>query len=267
MRSGFLFMAIVISAALCRAATLTDPFNQPQTGCDYSATSPYSSCDVIGNEQLYDIQMASVTVGGGLLTVMIYVNAGAVQKDNNNQLVLGSFSDSGLTLMPGDLLFYNPTTVYDPSDPNTAAYLQYGIPLVDHGSFVAGSLYGITGGTTVETAEQALNDSSDYYRRDEAVLMTGSATALTSGSVSVANYGDGTNSARYVITVTTPITSGFLSLVLNGQIGLLFSSADCGNDVIQGAVGTDAPEPSPVFLVLAGIGLLVAGCKWRKPAV
>jgi hypothetical protein len=248
---------------VCQANTLTDPFNQPQNNCNYSATAPYSACDVIGDPQLYDIQMATLTPGGGMLTVMIYLNTGAVQQNNNNQLVLGSFSDAGVTLMPGDLLFYNPNTVYDPSDPNTTQYLQYGIPLVSHGSFAAGGLYSITGGTTVETAEQALNYSSDYYRRDEAVLMDGAGTALTTGSVSVATYGNGTTNAQYVITVTVPTTSAFMSLVSGGQIGLLFSSADCGNDVIQGSVG--APEPSSALLILTGIGLLLAGRKWRKP--
>lgn len=267
MRSVLLVIFVILpSAVLCQAGTLTDPFAQPQNNCNYSHTAPYSSCDVIGNEQLYDIQMASVSINDGVATVAIYLNSGAVQQ--GNPLTLGAFSDAGLTLIPGDIFFYNPLTIYDPSDPATSQYLQYGIALENHGSLVAGGLYNITGGISVETAQQALNDSPDYYRQDEDVLMTGSGAPVSTGTVSVANYGNGTTSARYVITVTVPTTPGFLSLVSNNEIGLLFSSADCGNDVIQGVVGTgQAPEPGPAAMVLAGLGLLAAGRKFRKRRV
>jgi hypothetical protein len=89
--------------------------------------------------------------------------------------------------------------------------------------------------------------------------------------VSVASTGsDGTTSAEYVISVTVPVTTGLLNLESNGQIGLLFSSADCGNDVIQGVLGPtsvaiqDTPEPGPATLVLTGLALLTAGRQWRK---
>lgn len=263
MRSGLLIAtSFLLTAAPGSANTLTDPFGQSQTNCDYSASAPYSNCDVIGDPRLYDIQAAAFSVSGGMATVMIYLNSGAVQTANN-KLTLGSFSDSGVTLIPGDIFFYNPTTVYDPSDPSTIQYLQYGIALTNHGSFTAGDLYGITGGVSTETAQTALNDGSDYYRRDETVLMTGSGPAASSGTVSVANNGNGTSSAQYVISVTVPTTPGLASLMTNGQIGLLFSSADCGNDVIQGTVG-QAPEPGSAPMMLTGLGLLVAGFAWRK---
>jgi len=269
MRSGLLVLFVLLSAVLCHADTLTDPFAQSQSGCSYSASAPYGTCDVIGNPQLYDIQAASVSIGSGLATVLIYLDSGAVQQ--GNPLVLGSFSDAGLTLIPGDLFFYNPLTVYDPSDPATVQYLQYGIALENQGSFVAGGLYNIAGNISVETAEQALQDSGGFYRRNLAVLMTGNGSPDSTGTVSVANYGDGVNQAQYVITVTVPTTSGFLSLVSNDQIGLLFSSADCGNDTIQGIVGTgdvvvtaQAPEPGSALMVLAGLGLLAAKFRKRK---
>jgi hypothetical protein len=269
MRFGLLVTsALLLGVGCCSADTIADPFGQSQANCNYSENAPYSTCDVIGNEALYDIQAATVNVGASTTTVQIYLNSGAV-KSSNGQLTLGSFSDSGLTLIPGDIFFYNPLTVYDPSDPNTTQYLQYGIALTNHGSFLAGDLYNITGAISTETAQQALNNADGYYRRDEAVLMTGSGTPASSGTVTVANNGNGTTSAQYVITATVPTTPGLLALSSSGEIGLLFSSADCGNDVIQGIGGetvqvTEAPEPGPAILLLTGLVLLVAGRQWRK---
>jgi len=263
MRFGIAIASLILwSAALCPANTLTDPFGQPQTDCNYSYSAPYSTCQVIGNELLYDIQAVTFTTSGGMATVQIYTNSGAVQ-NVNGRLTLGSFSDSGLTLIPGDIFFYDPTTVYDPSDPATIRYLQYGLALTNHGTFTAGDMYSIGGGISTQTADAALNNTSDYYRRDETVLMTGSGAPVSAGTVSVANHGDGTTDAQYVITVTVPATPGLTGLESNGQIGLLFSSADCGNDVIQGAVG-QAPEPGPAVLLLTGLVLLAAGHQWRK---
>jgi hypothetical protein len=263
MRSGYLVIFLVLlSATFCSANTLTDIFHESQNNCNYSANAPYSNCDVIGDPQLYDIQSVTFSASGNLATVMIYLNSGAVQTINN-QLTLGPFSDSGLTLIPGDVFFYDPNSIYDPSNPSSAQYLKYGLALTDHDNFLAGSLYAITGGISVETAEQALNNTNSYfYRRNEAVLMTGSGAPVGSGTVSVAPYGDGTTNALYAVTATFSTTSDFLSITSGDHIGVLFSSADCGNDVIQGVA--HAPEPGPAVLMLTGVGLLAAGRKWRK---
>ena len=153
-----------------------------------------------------------------------------------------------------------------PANPATAQYLRYGVPLQNHGSFIAGNLYDITGGIGTETAQQALNDNSDYYRRNEVALMDGSGSAAATGNgVTVANHGDGTTSALYAVTVSFPVTPDFMALVADNQIGILFSSADCGNDVIQGAaLVAPTPEPSPAVLMVAGVGLLGAALVWRK---
>jgi len=258
---------LLLSAGFCNANTLNDVFGQAQNNCNYSAVAPYSACDVIGDEKLYDIQSATFSTNGGLATFVIYLNSGAVQTVNGQQTLV-AFSDAGLILIPGDLFLYSADTVYDPSNP---AVLQYGIAITSHGSFTAGDMYSIGGGVTLQTAQQALNNSSDYYRRDEDVLLGGSGSPVTSGLVSVSNYGNGVTNAEYAITVQVPLTAGMESLMSNGQIGILFSSADCGNDVIQGTVGTPnsqtlvaTPEPGPALTMLTGILLLVIGSLWRK---
>jgi hypothetical protein len=268
--------AILLSGACCSAGTLTDTFGQSQNNCTLSYAPPYDTCDVVGDEMLYDIQKATVSISGGMLTVSIYTNTGAVPY--GGPLTLGPFNDSGETLIPGDIFFYDPTTGYDPNDPATIQNLQYGIALTDHGSFTAGDLYSISGDIYTETAEMALDNGSDIYRRDETVLMAGSGSAESSGNVTVANYGDGVTSAQYQITVTVPVTAGLLDMESNGQIGLLFSSADCGNDVIQGVVDTgesssgaalsigvqSTPEPGPGVMMVTGLVLLAVGRQWRK---
>ena len=267
--------ALLMSALLCPANTLTDPFGQVQNNCNYSANTPYSACDVIGNPLLYDIQSATFSLSGGMATVMISLNTGAIQ-NVNNQLVLNPFSDAGVTLIPGDILFYNPNTPYDPTNPSTAQNLQYGVALTDHGFFTPGGLYNITGSVFLQNAQSALNNSTDYYRKDEDVLLAGNGAPVSLGTVSVsANPGaNGTTVADYTITATFPTTTAVLSLMSTGQIGLRFSSADCGNDVIEGAVGpgspaspatAQAPEPAPAFMMLIDIGLLARRPHaWRK---
>jgi hypothetical protein len=269
MRFGFTIACAILFNGACSAGAINDTFGQSQNNCVYSYTPPYSTCDVVGNEMLYDIQKATVSFAGGMATVSIYTNTGAVSDGASS---LGAFQDAGVTLIPGDIFFYNPTAGYDPNNPATVQNLQYGIALTDHGSFTAGDLYDISGGIYTETAQEALQDGSDYYRRDETVLMTGSGAPASSGNVTVSQYGNGVTNAEYEITVTVPLTSGLIDLQSNGQIGLLFSSADCGNDVIQGVVDTgygsrsisDTPEPGPGALILTGIALLVVGKQWRK---
>ena len=272
MRFGLISASAIFLAAASHAGTISDTFGQAQNNCTLTYTLPYSTCDVIGNEMLYDIQKATVSFSGGMATVSIYMNTGAVPYGATS-LSLGPFNDAGDTLIPGDIFFYNPAAGYDPNDPASTQNLQYGIALTTHGSFIAGNLYNIAGGVSTEDAIAALQDQSDFYRWDEAVLMTGSGSPASSGTVTVSNYGNGISGAEYEITATVPLPLGLASLESNGQIGLLFSSADCGNDVIQGvmnagdstsAAALPTPEPGPGKMMLAGVALLLAGRGWRR---
>jgi hypothetical protein len=263
-------LLLFLCAVMCPATTLTDPFHQAQ-GCTYSYTSPYDGgCDVIGNEANYDIQKVSLTITGTTATVQLYFNSGAATAGSP----LGSFTDAGDTLIVGDLFFYNPNTPYDPSTPalagSTAADLTYAVPLdtVSRSGLSAGALYSVS---TSEEADSAVGPghpvtSGSYYRQDETVLMTGGTKVSNGTGVTVANFGNGTTSAAYVVTVSFQTTSAFLTSVENsgGQIGILFSSADCANDVIQGVVNTTVPEPQSMVLIAGGLGLLIGVGAWRR---
>jgi hypothetical protein len=94
--------------------------------------------------------------------------------------------------------------------------------------------------------------------------MTGGTKVSNGTGVTVANFGNGTTSAAYVVTVSFQTTSAFLTAVENStdQIGILFSSADCANDVIQGTV--TVPEPESLALIAGGLGMLIGVGAWRR---
>lgn len=245
--------ALFFVALTCTAGTISDPFHTSQSPCSssYSTTWPFDGgCDVIGNEANYDIQKASIVISGNQATISLFLNTAALSKPS---MTLGTFLDAGDNLIVGDVFFYSPDTVFDPSDPASANFLKYGVPIEDHDSLTPGALYKV--GTT-ETAEQALNNAGGYYRRTNTVLMTSGVFASAGSGVTVADYGDGIANALYQVTVSFQTTADFMSLVKNGQIGLLFSAADCANDVIFGTPDVGTPEPRSLALIVGGLGLV-----------
>ena len=242
---------LVLGCVTCSAGTISDTFNQSQAGgCNYSFASPYSTCDVIGNPALFDIQQATVNVGNGWATVTIDFNYGG-------GITLQPFTD-GTPLAVGDLFFYAP------SDPGN--YL-YGVPLSSHGGFTADSLYQIGGSTTLLTADAIINNTGYYYRRNQDVWLGGSGTAETIGlPVQVAGYGNGVSDALYAATLNFPVNTDFMtSVVQDDRIGIAFASAYCGNDVLEGTT-TAAPEPGMFPLLAAGAALIGLGALRRKRA-
>jgi hypothetical protein len=234
---------LLLGCAACQADTIYDPFNQSQAGgCNYSDKAPFTSCDVIGNPALFDIQKADVNIANGSATVTLYFNYGG-------GITLQPFND-GIQLAVGDLFFY------DPSDPNS---YRYGVPLSTHGGFIADDLYKVGGGTTLLTADQIINNTAYYYRRTQDVWLGGSGSAETTGSpVQVVINGDGLSNARYAATLQFPVSTDFLTSVIhNGQVGIAFSSADCGNDILTGTTSA-TPEPG-MFPLLAAGSVMLAG--------
>jgi hypothetical protein len=253
----------LLSAAICSAGTITDVFGPNTTG------------DVIGPHIDFDIQQASVTMAGGWTTVTIKTDYGTTETTSNG-LKLDP-QNAAVTVIPGDIFFFDASTVTDFSDPSAIqSDLKYGVALTNYNSltpsenhslFTPGALYQIDGvNVGLATAQQALNNPSGVtYRPTAPVLLTdlsGQATAadISSRPVTVTQTGDGTTAGMYTVTVAfqTSSSGNFMNLVHNNQIGLLFSSADCGNDFIEGSVNTAAPEPAS-FALLGGGALLIAG--------
>jgi hypothetical protein len=256
-------LALLFVACTGFAGVITDPFNQSQAGCNYSLTSPFSNCDVIGSELLFDIQKISVTVSNSLLDAVIYTNYGGGSS-------LGPFTPPGTpTKLPGDLFFY------DPADPTTSHYdsalsypeFKFGVPLTNHDGLTAGDLYQILNFNALQTAQQILDPTNTqwqglFFRRTEPTWMPGGEPLAGNGTITVTNYGDGTTNAQFAIEVKVPNPSAaFLALISGGQIGIGFSSATCANDVLTGLV--PVPEPGSFVLLTAGIGLIGFGA-WRR---
>jgi hypothetical protein len=229
------------------AGLISDPFGSSQAGgCNYSFVAPFSSCDVIGAPMHYDIQNLSVEIGGGQAAIVIHLNYGG-------GIALKPFDD-GITLFIGDLFFYAP------GDP---AHLLYAIPLAAHDGFQADALYKLGGGVFGRTADDLIHNSGYYYRRTQVVALGGAGTPETIGlPVEVTGYSDGVHNALYEVSLQFPTTPEFLASVLHDhQVGVSFSAADCGNDVLEGTVAS-APEPS-MALLAAGAGLL-GGLVWFR---
>jgi hypothetical protein len=282
----------MITAAIGSAGTLTDTFGQSQGsgpgGCNnnYNYTSS-GACDVIGATNLFDIQKASVTVdSNNLATVTLYSNLGGVSGSK-----LTGYTDGSINLLAGDLFFYaasNNTAVgnfvdqvTDFANPkaNIEPYLTYAVPLVSHDNLTVGDLYQVASGS-IETASQALATNNSASSLNNSVYRNNLPTLFTAGtnqdqgktqySETVTSTGDnGTNTganpgALYAVTLKFWVPSSFTALESStGTIGILWSSADCGNDFIQGTVGTSTPEPSSFALLLGG-AMLIAGSVFAR---
>jgi hypothetical protein len=282
----------MITAAIGSAGTLTDTFGQSQgsgPGCNnnYNYTSS-GACDVIGADNLFDIQKASVTVdSNNLATVTLYSNLGGVSGST-----LNGYTDGSIKLLAGDLFFYSAASItattavgnfVDPkvtdfANPTTniEPYLTYAVPLVSHDNLTVGDLYKVASGS-IETASQALATNNTASSLGNSVYRNNLPTLFTAGtnqdqgktqySETVTSTGDnGTNTgtnpgALYAVTLKFWVPSSFTALESStGSIGILWSSADCGNDFIQ---GTTTPEPSSFALLLGG-AMLIAGSVFAR---
>jgi hypothetical protein len=240
----------------------------------------------------FDTQSISVTISPtGQVTAVIDLdfddgNATINTAGSGNQN-LSPFTYAGVTLSVGDLFFYDPSapttqscsgTSSPPSTSTnqcvtvpTASSLQYAVVLDGGNGLATGDLYAIgTSPTEVSTelASAAIGPTGDTYRPGQVVEVTANSgsTSGTSGTEAVCKIGTpgcGTGSAQYQVTLSFTAPQ-LLSLLLNGQIGVEFAAADCGNAVLAGTVGTTTPEPGTLGMIATGIGLLGLGMVRRR---
>ena len=243
---GIFLLGLTMVSLASADTVVSDPFNGSH------CSSP--ACDVIGDRMLFDIQSASAVLNGNVMTAKVAFNT--------KYSDLKPFTISTLKLDVGDLFFYNPANPYNPSTPSTLN-VMYGLPLYDHGVFDAGSLYKIDGssGNTALNAQQTLasrnagfNPAYWIFRNFEYVWLGGAGNAVAGTPVTenIASLGNGISDAKYLVTMSFTVPSGFLSdLVHDGEIGIAFASASCGNDVLRGVA--EVPEPSFIVLIAAGM--------------
>jgi hypothetical protein len=243
-----LFTAAVMALTTAQGATLTftDPFNVP------------GDSDTIGDKLAFDVERLVLTIDPTLITIHVLENYG------NSTLSQTLFNTTKLDA--GDILIKENGT------------FKWGIPLHDHagspnggafatgGTVTAGHIYQILDPTAgVMTARQALNDPPYTYRPDEFVWLRSIAASLvdlTTGASGVTVTpiagNNGTNGPLYDISLSFTRPAGFITGA--NTYDVLYSTADCANDVLNGTfAGAGAgggPVPEPASLALGGFGLL-----------
>jgi hypothetical protein len=264
---------LVLSCAIASAGTLTN-----------TSFGEFDST-VLGNPLLYDVQSLSVSLSGNQVTAVIDVNYG-----NQNGVISDVGGEQflyGLVYGIGDLFFYDPSAPTTQSCSNTvpatncvtvptASSLAYAVVLDGSGRDLgSGELYSIGGDISTVTAAAvlALLPPGDD-RPDQVVeVATAGSPSGTPGTETVTalctpgSPGCGTTTAEFQVTLNFTVPSAFLSLLMDGQLGVEFSAADCGNAVIVGIIPvTGTPELDTLVMIAAGIGMLGLGMARRRRA-
>jgi hypothetical protein len=135
----------------------------------------------------------------------------------------------------------------------------WAIPLVDHGGFSAGTFYAV--GSYKVSDDFDPGDMGYIYNHNvpvrlETVGNNYGYSSIGGGSVS---WNTLPGSPDFRININT---TGFWEDDPEASLALLWGTATCGNDVIEGSV---APVPEPATMLLLGSGLLgFAGMGRRK---
>ncbi len=218
-----LALLLLVAAAPVFATTITLTGN----------TCNDPSC-VIGAISEFGIQGGNVVVNTTTDTAVanLFFNFGP-------DTTLTPFTQFGVTLNPGDLLF------------SVAGAYTYAIPLIGHNGMTAGDLYQISGVLNAQTVLG--NPSGVIYRNTDDVWASGG--TLVPGSNGSMIVGGGGGSPFDVTLSFTPGVT-FLNAFKSGNVTFQFSSATCGNGIITGSA---VPEPGTLALMgsaLIGLAFL-----------
>ena len=224
--------------------TITDPYLQPPNNCGSLAT-----CDVIGLQADFDINnIAFTSLTNSNVTAQIYFNYHSGAQN------LASWTDFGISLNPGDLIFKSGSN-------------NYAIPLTSHSGLTAGQLYSV-GASDLKTADQVIGHHSNLiYRNNEIVWATGGAVngspisfsvACLSGTPVNGQCPSGVN--ELIVTLSFDPNDAFWTDLSTQGMNVHFASATCANDIIDGFI----PTPEPSTLLLLGSGLVAAGVAVRR---
>jgi hypothetical protein len=271
---------LLTTVAAAAPLTIADPFGASAVACNGTHTAAqYTNCDVVGNKLRFDMEKAVVEITPSQTSVRLYFNyaVSSIDWTSPTDFHMRAMREGHVNLLVGDLFFYNPSTAYDPHNPALlGGQIRYGVALTNHDGLQKGGLYEMGNGVEVINAQTALgNPRNAMYRNGEIVRMRNTARRAPSPVMDLDDNGglrlernwcgsrlcNGTDGALWVASLSFRNPDHFLSQVMsaNGEVGIAFAVADCGNDVLRTPV-TVTPEPG--FMSLVALGL--AGLYLRR---
>ena len=223
-----LFTAVALST-FASSVTLQGPFGP---NADLFVNGPGLVFD------LQDVTLAQPTTPGGLWTLTVDTNYGAVLPGPGG--TIPSFTLDSETYSMSDFLIQQGNN-------------YYGIVLESHDGYTAGDLYSASG-----------FQNAPIFNTTRPVFLDPGGTLLGTGSLTAAANpgGNGVTLAEYKITVSFNAPSTFLGM---NDFIIDMSSADCANGFVtgignMGGTGGITAVPEPGTLFLTGPALLIA---WR----